>query len=240
MKYLYILIIAIGLLSCQKDEVFKTSSSINIINAVVDLPSIKVNPSGQMVSYTKITDIVNFSASKMYFADIGRHEIVAVSNIDTTKIVFKQTYDFQPGFYTAYLTGHAPNIDTMFRKEIDMPFIKTDVVIPNTSDNVTFMRFVNLSPNSPALKINIKNSIINEVDNFSYKGISAWKPYDNKLTGTTNYIFEVRNATTNAILLTYTFGATSTNKFKNVALVIKGLVGGSGTNALGIFPSNYF
>jgi hypothetical protein len=241
MTKIVLLLFACCLFSCKKNtESIKTSSSINVINAAVDIAAIKINPGVSDFSYVKTTDVVNFGASKFYFAELGQHYIIAVSNLDTTKVLFNGSYDMQPGFYTMYLAGQAPNIDTMFKKETGMPFIKTDVSTPDPADYVTNVRFVNLSPNSPALKINIKNSSSNEVENFGYKSIGSWKGYGNSATGTTNYIFEVRNAETNAILLTYTFGATTTNRFKNVALVIKGLVGGTGTNAFGIFSANYF
>ncbi len=234
-------LLVLGFIACKKNkEVFKTSSSINVINAVVGLPSVKINPGVNPFFYSKTSDVVNYSANRFYFVELGQRTIEAVSNADTTKALFNLNYNMQSGFYTMYLAGQFPNVDTLFRKEVNFPFIKTDVTTPLLEDNVTTVRFVNLSPNSPTVQINIRNSTTNEVINLSYKSISDWKRYVNKATGTTNYVFELRNEATNAILLTYTFGATATNKYKNVALVIKGLVGGTGVNAFGIFPVNYF
>ncbi|SMC54688.1 DUF4397 domain-containing protein [Pedobacter nyackensis] len=239
MKSLYIYLFLLFFVGCKKDEVtFKTSSSINVVNAAIDITAIKVNPSNKSINYAKTTDVVAYGTSKFYFSELGQQTLTAVSTADTTKVLFSNNFNSEGGFHTLYLAGQAPNIDTLFRREVNFPFIKTDVTTPAIEDNVTTLRFVNLSPNSPALKINIRNSTTNEVDNFSYKSISEWKRYMNKAATTT--IFEIRNASTNALLLTYTFGASATNKFKNVALVIKGLVGGTGTNAFGVFPVNYF
>jgi hypothetical protein len=46
---------------------------------------------------------------------------------------------------------------------------------------------------------------------------------------------------TDALLLTYTFSATATNRFKNVSLLIKGLLGTTtGTNEFSVSSVNYF
>lgn len=228
-------------MACKKDDkVLISVTTINVVNAAIDVASVKVNTSENPVAYSKTTDVVNFGANRFYYAARGLNTINAVATADTTKMLFNKKTDLGIGFYTLYLAGQAPNVDTLFRREDNFPFIKTDVTVPAIENHVTSVRFVNLSPNSPALKINIKNSVINEIENFTYKSIGNWKGYGNSAAGTTNYIFKVRNAATNAILLTYTFGATTTNRFKNVALVIKGLIGGTGANAFGIFPVNYF
>lgn len=242
MRNSVLFLFAIGLIACKKDvKEFKTSSSINVINAAIDIASIKFNPGVKGFSFSRATDLVNYGTSRIYLTELGARSLVAVSGIDTNKVLFNGNYTMDPGFYTMYITGQSSKVDTIFKKELDFPFIKTDVTIPLNENNVTNVRFVNLSPNSPILKINVKNNSANEVDNLAYKDISGWKSYDNKAAGTTSYVFEIRNAATNSLLLTYTFSATSTNKFKNVALIIRGLSGiTTGTNAFGIFPSNYF
>lgn len=242
MKKLVLFFMIVGFLACKKDkEVFKTSSSINVINVVLDVGAIQVNPTGGAYDYSKTTDQVAYGSSRFYYAELGQRSIVAVLTGEPYPVVFNGSYDMQPGFYTMYLSGPPPRIDTMFRKEIDFPFIKTDITIPPESDNVVNVRFVNLCSNSPALKINIKGSTINEVEDFNYKQIGNWKTYKNNGTTTTNYIFEIRNSATNVLLLSYTFGATATNRYKNVALVIKGLAGTTtGASAFGVFPVNYF
>lgn len=228
-------------MACKKeDKVFQSVATINVVNAAVDVVSVKASTSEKPIVYSKTTDVVNFGANRFYSAARGSAQITVVATADTTKMLFNRKAELGIGFYTLYLAGQNPNVDTLFRKEDNFPFIKTDVTRPTSTDSVVNVRFVNLSPNSPALKINVRNSTTNEVDNFSYKSIGNWKAYPNKATGTTAYIFEIRNASTNAILLTYTFNATATNRFLNVALVLKGLVGATGTNAFGVQVVNYF
>ena len=102
------------------------------------------------------------------------------------------------------------------------------------------VRFVNLSPNSVPVKIKITNAVVNEVDNLPYKSISDWKNYKATASSTT-YSFQIRNAVTDALIFTYSFAANSTNRFKNVTLIIKGLQGTtSGTSAFRVFAVNYF
>ncbi|WEK20027.1 MAG: hypothetical protein P0Y49_02525 [Candidatus Pedobacter colombiensis] len=242
MKNAWILVFAVCFAACKKDaEVFKTSSSINVINAAVDLGGLKVNPAGKAYSFAKTTDQVLYGANRFYYAELGYKALIAVPTADTTKLLFNESHHMESGFYTLYISGTAAKVESMLLKEVDFPFIKTDVTTPASANFVTNVRFVNLSPNSPAVKIKIKNNAVNEVDNLAYKGISNWNRYTNKATATTPYIFEVRDASSDALLFSYTFNATVTNRFKNVALIIKGLVGTStGVNAFGIFVVNYF
>src|SRR5262249_2349319 len=120
----------------------------------------------------------------------------------------------------------------------NFPFIRTDVI--NTSaDSVVNVRFANLSPNSGPLKIKIANAATNEVDYLSLRDVSNFKAY-NALLSSTTYSFQIRDAATDALITTYMFTANSTNRFKNVMLVIKGLRNGTGNDVFGVFAVNYF
>src|SRR5687768_6036515 len=58
--------------SCKKDDnLIKTSSSMNIINAAIDVPSLKINPTGKTISYASAMDVVLYGASGFDFAEIG-------------------------------------------------------------------------------------------------------------------------------------------------------------------------
>jgi hypothetical protein len=242
MKTTTLIIIAICFINCKKDiDVSKPISTINVINAAIDIGSIRVNATGKAVSYLATVDPVAYSSNKFYYSEAGFQQLIAVKAIDTTQIIFKQSVDLRNGFNTLYLAGMSPEIDTLFRHESDIQFIKTDITTPTSQEYITYLRFVNLSPNSTALKINIKNTPTSELSDFTYKSISKWKPYVNNLPGPTIYIFEIRRIDTNELVLTYTFNANSTNRFRNVSLVIKGLLGASsGVNTFGIFQVNYF
>ncbi|MBB5438809.1 hypothetical protein HDC92_002490 [Pedobacter sp. AK017] len=233
-----ILIVIFLISSCKKDSSYqrKDIATLNVVNMVTDISGVKFNASGSKQSWASIA-AVNILTNKIYSVTTNAPSLNIVSAADTTKQLFNKSYNLQSAVYTLYLTGISSNTDTLFRQETNFPFVSTDPAVK--LDSVVNLRFVNLSQNSPALKVNIKSGSSNEVDNLAYKSIGAWKPYPAKLT-TTAYIFEVRDMLTNAILLTYTFNATSTNRYKNVALVIKGMIGGTGSSAFGIVPVNYF
>jgi hypothetical protein len=72
----------------------------------------------------------------------------------------------------------------------------------------------------------------------AYKGITDFKKYV-ALTTTPNYVFQVRDGITNAVLASFTLN-TNSNRYKTVSLVISGLMGTtSGANAFAVFLVTY-
>lgn len=241
MKLIKILIISIFLFSCKKQESQMIGAvRVNVINAAINVEGVKVRANEGKMSYSMITDQVFYGTNKFYFFQPGVISINAINSIDTTNVLFNKKLNLKTSFYSIYIAGKANEIDTIFREEADLPFIKTDILKPLSKDSVVNIRFVNLSQNSPPLSVNIKNNVINEVNDLSYKTISSWNRYSAKLV-TTNYLFEIRNAQTGDILFTYSFNATATNRFKCVSLIIKGIHGVQmGVSTFGISQINYF
>jgi len=240
-KYLVLLILIIGYTSCKKsDSLYPKNVSINIINAVINSSAFKFNFSEREVNYLNVSEQVPFGTNRFYYSVSGIVKMEVISVSDQNKIILSKALTLDKDSYSLFLTGTSPNIDTVLISD-KLPFIRTDVSKPLSSDSVVNIRFVNLSPNSPALKVKIRNNSENEVENLKYKDVGDWKSYPNKANAATNYVFEIRDASTDTILSTYTFGATSTNRFKNVSLILKGLFGTTtGTNAFGVQLVNYF
>ena len=244
-KILYSVISAILLFlgsACEKDKTeYKATANINVINATIGTGAVKVNPgAGSGFSYAAATSLPTYTAS-MYGAFTGNNAVTVVSATDTTKTLFQRSIDLQP-ISTLYLSGQAPTVDTMFRVEQNLPYIAAAVANP---DNSVCIRFVNLSPNSVPLSINIKSTttVPNEVTALPYKGISPFKKYD-ALTTTPNYVFEIRNAATNAILFTTQAYTIANIRYKTISFVIKGLmppypVGTATADQIGVFQINY-
>lgn len=231
----------ICLAGCKEsnEDVTRNVATIQVINAVVDVPVVKVNPSGGKYSFKRTLDSVNYSSNKFYYASTGGAIITAVTSIDTTKLLFNHMVNFKSAIYTMYITGTNATVDTIFREEINFPFISQSKMF-TAADSVVNVRFVNLSANSTPLKIKIVNAATNEIDNLPYRTIGNWKAYPAKLTSTA-YAFQVRDVATDALLATFNLTANAANRFKNVALIIKGLQGTTtGTNAFGVFAVNYF
>lgn len=236
------LIVLIAFQSCEKDkdDSMPLAATINVINAVTDVANIKVNPSGNPMSYKNSTDQAVYGGGKFYFAPAGMINLTAVNAADTSKVLFNRSFQVNPKVYTLYLSGSAGAVDTILREETDLPYIRLDQIRPPSADSVVNVRFVNLATGSPALKVKIATATGNEVDNLPYKGIGSWKAYPAKLT-TTAYSFQIRRVDTDALVTTFSFSATATNRFKNVALVIRGVFGTTaGTAPFGLSAINYF
>ncbi|THU38390.1 DUF4397 domain-containing protein [Niastella caeni] len=229
MKYLQLFILFTITLtitsSCEKnDAVIPQLTSVNVVHAVINASAIKVNTTGSNITYTSYTDSIRFGAFKLYSlvaSDATPLSIVASS--DTTKPLFNAELFTSAGeMYSLYLTGQYPQADTVWVRE----------EMSNYTDSLIGIRFVNLSPNSNAIKVNIKgNATQLEANNLGYKQITAFKQYAAKTTNP-NYQFEVRDAATSTLLTSFTLSYT---RFHNHTLVIKGLTGVTGTNAISVF-----
>ncbi|MNL03676.1 hypothetical protein D3C87_1242180 [compost metagenome] len=236
----FIFITAIILVSCKSEnQEVPVAGTICVINAVTDAGAIKVNSSGKNVFWSSQATTTAYLARGFYYAPQGNLNLVVVPSLDTNTVLVNAPRIIKPRAYTMYLSGTKAAVDTIFREETNFPYVITDVRIPSSVDSIVNVRFVNLSIGSPALKIKLATATINEVDNLPYKGIGAWKGYPAKLA-TTTYSFEIRNAATDILITTYSFSATATNRFKNVALVIRGVYGTTGATGFGISPINYF
>lgn len=237
-KILYYLVSAIFLLSgtsCEKDTIEPTATSnITVVNAAVDNGAIKVNAGAASdFTYAKATDLA-FGASFSYGSYTGPKTITVVKSPDTTKSLFSRLIDLK-AISTLYIAGQSPIIDTMYRVETNLPYLSSN---PSNPDYSMYIRFVNLSPNSPSLNVNIRTVTTKEVTGLAYQGISEFKKYV-ALTTTANYVFEVTDPVTNAVLSTFTLN-TNSNRFKTISLIIKGLKGTTtGVNAFGVFQVNY-
>jgi hypothetical protein len=225
----FILCLATMFSSCKKDaQTFATTATINVINAAVDVPAIKVNIGTGFFIYNTAPQ-VNYGGSGIYYAQGTTVPIKVVASSDTTTFLVNSSYNFHQGVYSIYVAGQAPKIDTLIRQETNYPYIHNDISAIDSSFNV---RFVNLSPNSSPVNINIKNAATTEASNLSYKGISAFKKYPADYKHTT-YALEIRDAASNSLLATLTLTSAS-YRFKNIAVLIKGLEGTTtGTDAFG-------
>jgi len=233
-----LLIVVCAIISCKNEEIAKpTAAAINVINIGTD--AIKVNPTGVTKPWSSRTEMINFGTSKIYHVPTGNTDVVIAKSTDTTKILFDGSLKLESTIYSLYVLGSSDNNDAVFVEETAFPFVKTDMIIPSAADSVVNVRFVNFSVGSPALKIKIATITTNEVDNLPYKGIGGWKAYSARLA-TTSYSFQIRRADTDALVTTFNFSATSANRFKNVALVIRGVFGTTGATGFGVSTVNYF
>ncbi|HMI01781.1 MAG TPA: hypothetical protein VK541_04820 [Pedobacter sp.] len=243
-----ILFISLWVQACKKNETIeKQISSFNVVNAAIDIASAKVYAADHLINWKPlpITDAVAFTRASFFGAYAGNNYIRSVSATDTTKVLFSSnnTEEFKPAaFNTLFLCGQNGAYEGVF--------IKDDQIV-NYTDQVMGIRIINLSPNSTPVNITLSTtSTINETTGLAYKQITDFKTYPADAT-VVSMIFQIRNST-GTLLASYTLPAKTpvspyTNisiahaRFKNVTLVIKGLIGTTtGANAFGVFPVSHY
>lgn len=216
------------LMACKEDEkVDHRLASVNVVHAAVDVTTVKVNNFGKTISWANLTGTdgsINYTGTtvnKIYsvYQPYLQYPFEVVSSPDTLRKVFKDGLDLvSKGTYSLYLTGRSPNFESVIVKE-DIPY---------RTDSVAGVRFINLSPNSDPISVNITgNANGSEVASLAYKASTDFKAYPAKFVNL-SYAFQVRNASTGALLASYTL---ATPRMLNVTLAFRGLVGTTGTTA---------
>jgi len=243
-KILMILLTGLIIQSCKKEEDTPALASITVVNAAIDVAATKAYASDKKVSWSAIPtgDVVNFANFKHFGVFAGSKNVAAVISADTTKNLYSGTAEFkEASLNTLFLCGQAGSYEGVYL---------ADENLPNYTEEVVGIRFINLSPNSPAISVNlVATPTVNETASLAYKQKNEFKTYpaSNVSTG---IAFQVKDAGTGVLLASYALPATAVSpyttatvaqaRFKNVTLVIKGLVGGTGTNAFGVFPVGHY
>lgn len=229
-KYILTLLLLVPLFfSCKKDNVLTDLASVNVINATVNVTSARVNYQGLSVFYSALNDKVNFGANKVYTIPANTLRLMdIVSATDSTISLYHRKIKLGPGnIYSLYLAGQSTAVDTVLLKDN----------IPYRADSTAGVRFINLSYNSTPVNVTLSTtSTVNEFSSVAYKSITDFKTYP-ALKANTSYVFQVRDGSTNALLVSYTL---TTPRFANCTLVLKGMVGGTGTTALGVMRVNNY
>lgn len=220
MKFINILslLITISLFMCfcKKNKIENNpTASLNIVNVVTGGQTIKMGSNATLVSNNTHyrfgwvpgnLDIyifpINDSLTPYYSSDKGAQ----ISNGD---------------MYTLFLGGQLPQVESMLLKE----------TFTNYEDSVFGIRFINLSPNSPNVNVTLSTSdTVNEFLNIGYKQISEFKKFS-ALASNTSYTLQVRDAGTKLVITSITLNGPSLTtgipRFKNITLVLRGLVNGN-------------
>lgn len=221
--------------SCKKEyEVPLDLASINVVHAVVNIPTLVVNTSKKEGIWKGLaasnTGKVNygFLLNNPLRAD-GNASIAVATLADTLQPLYKSDskLNIQPGdVYTLFLAGAAGAVEPVLVKE----------ELQQRADSTTGIRFVNLVSNGNTISVNIKNAAGTEVTGLTYKQLTGFKEFDAHKANP-SYIFEFKDEVTSTILSTYTFNVA---RSFNVTLVLRGLLGGTGTNAINITRVNHY
>jgi hypothetical protein len=199
--------------SCKKDKIeFAPMASLNIVNTVISGGSAKLNSFAATIAnngnthftlFTGTPDIYVYPAVDSLHPYYNANKAVTVSNGDV---------------YTLFLGGPTGTPEAILVKE-NLAY--------RIADSTLGIRFINLSPSSPSVNITLSTSTaMNEFTNIAYKQITGFKSFPAGAAVTT-YTFQIRNATTNAVISSITLSGTTFPRYQNVTLVLRGMVGGS-------------
>lgn len=221
--------------ACKKDLNLPTDvANIVVVHTMRDVPTLLVNTSGKEGVWKTLTD--SYTGKVAYggilgnpFKTVTAKNLKIVSATDTLGSIYQAGADFSPvpgNLYTLLLGGSASAPESILIKES----------LIARADSTTAVRFINLGQLTKSIKVNIKNSNATEASQLNYKSYGDFKVFDVDYKHP-NYIFEFRDEETNNLLLTYTFVVARTY---NVSLVLRGILGGTGTNALAITRVNHY
>jgi hypothetical protein len=211
----FFLVSVVLFFSCKKDN-YKAPSvaTLTVVNAVVGAPGIKIRDIIGVVPNN------GYSAVGVRSGDMDLY----VWPLDDSLHPFytdPKFYAEERGAYSLFLAGQSSNVTGILLQEN----------FPYHSDSTCGVRFINLSPNSPAINITLTATpTVNEVSSLAYLQNTDFKIYPAKASNA-SYSFQIRKASDNSLLLTVPL---ATPRFANVTLVIRGLVGSS----LGFFRVN--
>ncbi|HEY4063966.1 MAG TPA: DUF4397 domain-containing protein [Puia sp.] len=232
-KIFFLLMAALVIqLSCRKDNRnFGTPTAFTIVHAWVGGNKLVADFFGVPMNYYSTAPQISYGGSMEYSPAAGTGPLAISQITDTSHAVYNNTLSLAPGAaYTLFLTGKSATPDTLLTRDT-IPYHPA-------TDSVVGIRFVNLSPGSSPVSINIQNGAHgSEVPALAYKAITSFKPYPATST-VTKYVFEIRDAASGNLLYTYTYSGLA--RFRNVTVAVKGLAGGTGTSALGTILVNDF
>jgi hypothetical protein len=226
--YFLVLISILAASSCKKSNSGSSGiASLNIINASPDLPSVIANFSDNTLPFY-LNQAPIYSGSTFEFGiPSGPNPLIIVSSADTIKPVFDGTLNLQAGgIYSLYLAGQGGLADTVFTKD----------VIPVYSDSSVGLRFVNLSPDSKPISVNLAGNgpTQTEFSNLAYKQSTGFKTFSANSSVGGAYNFEIRNQANDSLITTVSWSYTLS---KNNTIVINGLENNS---SVSVFQVNNF
>jgi hypothetical protein len=224
------------LCSCKKEvPSIVPLAALNLINVTVNLGTVKANYTNTATKgagyqfYSQITTSVGYGANFIYGVLANTTVPLTVAPMtDTLAPAYSGTLNLVNGAsYSLYLAGTLGSVDALLLRD----------TIVNYVDSSCGVRVINLSYNSNPIVITEPNTpTVDDFSNLGYKQISSFKTYPAGATNT-SYVFQVRDAGTNAILGTYTL---TSPIFHSVTLAWIGQTGGAGNNAPQIMRINNY
>lgn len=206
-KAQHLLYIAITLIiaSCRKTEIQAPGvASLTIINAVPEINELVPNFSGTETLpnyyYNAKRILYNtFQPDYQLSAYSGEQRLVLYNYPDTlpkSTPVADLTLSLPVGsISTLFITGTAARPDTLFTADQPPYYLLTDTVMG--------VRFINLSPGSQPISINIQGEAAGSgISSLPYKGVSEFKRYP-ATSNISSYTFEFRDQASGKLLAVF-------------------------------------
>ncbi|MGH2646378.1 MAG: DUF4397 domain-containing protein [Ginsengibacter sp.] len=223
-------IISFIVASCSKESNHSFStSSLTIVQAAMYVPSVAISFAETPGSFYQYQAPLSYGSWMEYGIPSGATPLVVVSAEDTSHPLLDGTMDLKAGgIYSLYLTGNGAKADTIMKRD----------TIPYYSSVLAGVRFINLSPDSQPVSINLEGNAITqtEFNNLTYRQITPFKAYDASVQFGT-YTFEIRDASTGNLLTTFSWNYTAA---KSNTLVISGSVDPASSTPLQVFQVNNY
>jgi len=224
-------IFACAMLSCGKQNTAPGTASLTLVNAVPgSTPSLVTNFGGTdpIIWYKNAVKLVygTWSTGNQVGSYSGQQKLAIYRYPDTlakSTPLFNLTLDLPVGsIRTLFLTGTLASPDTMFTTDV-IPYHPL-------SDSSISVRFVNLSPGSNPVSVNITGGANgSEAGSVAYKNITGFKHYTATATAASHYNFEFRDAATGTLLSSYdltginNIASSNTRRFRSFTLAFLGL-----------------
>jgi len=213
---------------CKKSTDLKLAGSLNVINASPGITSAKVRtPYAQ--GYYNVLLGVNYGNNRVFNVPTGEVPVSLMLSSDTTKPFYTTSFNCSAGEIFSYFISGAAGEDIITNKD----------EIPLRSDSTFGLRFINLSYNSTPVNVTLDvTPNTNEFTSIAYKSLTDFKGYPAKASDPATYNFQVWDNNSN-LLASWSITSASFVQ-RNCTLVFKGVVGGSGLTAPGLFTVKNF
>lgn len=221
MKHILIWLIAPLLFSCSKTSAPSQPASLTIYNGMVGSNVVAtIFTNGRYDDWFGNAGQVPYGYSLEIGCTPGRQPLALYQFPDTTAQsapFYSLAFDLPAGtIHSLFLTGTNTAPDTLLTTD-NPPYHPA-------SDSSVGIRFVNLSPGSAPVSVDIQGLPNgSEVAGLPYKGITAFKNYP-----ATNYVFEFRSRSGGILIATYAISGASI-VYRNVTIVLGGASGAQGT-----------
>ncbi len=221
--------------SCKKDNSSTAGiASFTIINAVQGSDPFIADPNGadSVAAYFSTTPQIGYGASQEYSLVSGNIPLVVYDIADTVNAVFRNTLSLKGNnIYSLFLAG----VYSSNAQNKPDTVLNIDQIPYYGNDSSAGVRFINLSPDSKPISINLAGNpgSQTEFSSLGYKQISAFKTYSAASGVGGSYNFEIRDQASDSLLTTYSWNYILQ---KNNTIVISGLE----SNGLNLFSVNNY